>query len=576
MRRTAIGRLVLILFAAVAMPGTRVSGQDGGDAQFARQDADGTGRVELLELLAGAPEERQARLRHEFLVLDIDGNGDGVVDRDEFLRGNAGARLVQAASVEKWLRTNARSAFGKQDADQNDRLSRGEWLADVPADKAAAAAGEFRLCDFDGDGELSFLEFAATPTISGQASRRGPVPDPIVNEAVRLESVLLGDAVTVTPAGAAKALRSAFPMLDLRDLQAWDLDRDGLLSRAEVRRGVEELLGLRDTDGLVLRRENGLVFNRRNFVKMDRDRDGRLSRTEFIEKHWAGPEEATRRLERIDVNQDGYLTPGEFQRSDELWEDLLKLFQRFDVNGDGRIDRQELTAQARSWEEWAIGSIFPAFDRDGDGALSFVEFRATSLANPVADWVSQPTDGNHDGRLTLDEFQPSGASFGRGLSALMFASLDRDRDGHLSLRELEFKVDYAKARPETLFARRDLDGDGRLTLAELRQAENIPVDPGARRRFEEKLMRIEEAFRGADHNRDGALSIEEFQDPGAWVAAAVMGKSRPATVRTSSSRRTAATVAMDEESWNWRWIGLIGFNVLLLGGIAWFVLRSTG
>ncbi|MFV0445241.1 MAG: hypothetical protein ACK5Q5_16815, partial [Planctomycetaceae bacterium] len=82
-----------------------------------------------------------------------------------------------------------------------------------------------------------------------------------------------------------------------------------------------------------------------------------------------------------------------------------------------------------------------------------------------------------------------------------------------------------------------------------------------------------------DRDRDGQVSAEEFADPAATLAAVAAGKSARAVARQSTNRGPSPTTAAADEDgagplgWNWRMILLIGFNALLLGGLAWLFLR---
>jgi Ca2+-binding EF-hand superfamily protein len=119
-------------------------------------------------------------------------------------------------------------------------------------------------------------------------------------------------------AGAAAAQDSRFARADT--------DRNGVLSRAEVDRGLP---------GIAPR-----------FNEVDRNRDGNLSPDEL--RTWlANPKAADRKSEggfaehfrRADANSDGALTRAEVDKS------LPRLgakFDRIDANGDGKLTQEEL------------------------------------------------------------------------------------------------------------------------------------------------------------------------------------------------------------------------------------------
>jgi hypothetical protein len=123
---------------------------------------------------------------------------------------------------------------------------------------------------------------------------------------------------TVLAAGAAAAQDSRFARADT--------DRNGVLSRAEVDRGLP---------GIAPR-----------FNEVDRNRDGNLSPDEL--RTWsANKKSADRKSEggfaehfrRADANSDGALTRAEV---DKALPRLGAKFDRIDANGDGKLTQDEL------------------------------------------------------------------------------------------------------------------------------------------------------------------------------------------------------------------------------------------
>jgi hypothetical protein len=84
-------------------------------------------------------------------------------------------------------------------------------------------------------------------------------------------------------------------------------------------------------------------------------------------------------------------------------------------------------------------------------------------------------------------------------------------------------------------------------------------------------MQVEDGIRAADQNADRTLTLDEFSSQQAVVTSALTG--------LAPSRASIVSTEMASDSstgaWNWRFIGLIGFNILLLAGLGWLVLRST-
>ncbi len=95
----------------------------------------------------------------------------------------------------------------------------------------------------------------------------------------------------------------------------------------------------------------------RLFSRLDADKDGNISKSEFIEAQMA-------RFKRLDVDGDGAVSKEEWgaRRANANPERVQRAFERFDRNGDGKI----------SAEEWASAGerVFVRADRDRDGFLS--------------------------------------------------------------------------------------------------------------------------------------------------------------------------------------------------------------
>jgi EF hand len=135
------------------------------------------------------------------------------------------------------------------------------------------------------------------------------------------------------------------------------------------------------------------------FRDLDRDRDGRLSRTE-----WYYDAET---FTRMDANHDGLVNLREFLGTAD--DDREDRFDNLDVNGDGRI----------TWNEWHVGrEAFESLDRNGDGVLTRTEMVGSQPPQPRE--VFAALDVNHDGRLSRSEWRWSQGSF---------AERDRNGDG---------------------------------------------------------------------------------------------------------------------------------------------------
>jgi EF hand len=139
------------------------------------------------------------------------------------------------------------------------------------------------------------------------------------------------------------------------------------------------------------------------YTQYDRNRDGRISRSEFP----ADP----LLFDRADLNRDGMLTRAEaesFARSTNIEAEL----QRLDRNRDGAISRSEWRGDY---------DAFARLDRNGDGVLSQAD-RTNSGRR------FHGLDRNRDGVVTRSEWRGNNRSF---------ELKDRNNDGVLSGTELK-------------------------------------------------------------------------------------------------------------------------------------------
>ena len=189
-----------------------------------------------------------------------------------------------------------------------------------------------------------------------------------------------------------------------------DWNRDGVLSGEEVRPGGRRAQG-DPQDDYPVGQDNTLA---QRFRDLDRNRDGRISRTEWLD------DVETFRL--ADVDRNNLLTLDEFNNAD--FDDARMRFEMLDVNRNGRVERGEWRSSA---------DAFTWLDRNRDGVLSRVEVVGAEEADAFDAFTS--LDLNRDRRISIDEWSWSRRSFDQ----------------------------------------RDVNGDGLLTRAELG---NVPGTPG--------------------------------------------------------------------------------------------------
>jgi len=248
--------------------------------------------------------------------------------------------------------------------------------------------------------------------------------------------------------------------------------------------------------------------------------------------------------------------------------DLISTFLHFDSD-DGKVSAEEIAKQARPWEQSTILGIFPGFDENGDGRLSYREFGLTPLHNRVLNW-SLRRDSNHDTFLSYEEYRGSdrgGADRGPFASVMtrrFFRLQDLDKDSRLGLEEFGFPTDASKIPIAAAFKIQDKDKNGQLSFSEIfAEAKPMANDRSALERHEMRLAAAETRFLADDKDRDGGLSLAEFQQAREASLAAVERKTRA----LSRHRRTAGG--------DWFYPVILTVNALVLLGGGWYLLRRS-
>lgn len=373
--------------------------------------------------------------------------------------------LVSAAAVETAAEDTLAKRYAAADANGDKKLSLDEFLK-LPGEQPVLLR-DFKLFDMDGNQSLSPEEFDSVP-MGRPPSQRGALPDPIVQLAERaiaqmdetfgnwdqhpekqiaVQQFVQSFQLSFPDPNSVAALRGQLQL-------AADENRNNQVSRDEARRFLEIQLGIRRSDGELLRFPTGQVVNNAVYVILDENGDLQISRDEFMSRWWH-KEKLAEDWKNLDQNGNGavtyeeYLTPAWHGVTDPVEE-----FRWYDTNLDARLDSEELLARSPDWNQTLARHAFPGFDLDRDGKLSLSEFRQLPQENLVLSWNSLMPDANRDGELQFSEFTVHDGRFPL-LRLIFYLRMDTDGNGTLSPQEFTFKV----FQPQGLY-RLNADGTG--------------------------------------------------------------------------------------------------------------------
>ncbi|MFN3868512.1 MAG: EF-hand domain-containing protein [Hyphomicrobiaceae bacterium] len=249
-------------------------------------------------------------------------------------------------------------------------------------------------------------------------------------------------------------------MRELRNMHRADADRDGAVT-------LDEYLKAKTAD----------------FAAMDKNSDGAVSGDELVADMVAAMSYRSRAmLKQLDTNLDGKVTKDDFVSG------ARQRFAERDLNGDGVIDRNDMRpARGGKWDsggKWDKSDErrdAAADDKDDERAADDVAGRdedddrghgrrgrhggwgkSASIEKFVerAERAFTRMDVNNDGEINAADFEPRHSARIDFAKQKRLASLDKDRDGKVTLDEF-------LAGPKDRFARLDLDGDGKITAADL-------------------------------------------------------------------------------------------------------------
>ncbi|MBA3313860.1 MAG: EF-hand domain-containing protein [Planctomycetaceae bacterium] len=366
---------------------------------FEKLDVSGEGRLDLDELTFKTSHRNPER---DFRAADA--NGDGMLSLQEFTAGQGEP-------------DRHRRDFDVFDADH--RLSCQEYLS-VPS----RTSPDQRVCDQDPI--VAAAETRIVEVMQVFASADG-------NENLRLDADEFRNG---------RVTRDV-PGLELIRFDGWDRNSDGSVSGEEVQTVIRAAYGVQRLDGQAYRTPAGTVVNNMLFTHADENGDDRISKRAYLEGGYGG-KNAAEKFQEADLDGEGILTFAEWSRAPHRRIDPIAEFLRFDADFSGGLSHEEVMAGTQEWQHLVTQRYLTAFDNEGDQQLSLAEYRRVPMANLLAPWHVKRGDRDGDGHLSFSEFRDDNQVELAGLSREYFDRYDRDDDGKLSQQELDFRVDPNK------------------------------------------------------------------------------------------------------------------------------------
>ncbi len=370
-------------------------------------------------------------------------------------RTEANQQAEKEPSDDQWTASAVliRNQFEQLDLDGDLLLGQSEYLKGIEEPLSRSEKERFRnfiLFDFDQNQKLSPREFSSIPG-PVKPPYRGPIPDPflqLVADAVaamdesygnwnqRPDEMISAHTFVGNFLGSITPLGNRFVTGRVIDLA--DQNVDGKVNRHEAKHFLEQQLGIRLRHGRLLRDPTGRVVRYDWFLKVDQNRDGKLSELEVAGARNHVPELASS-FKRLDQNHDQLLVYDEF--SDPafgLYFDPIVWFCTVDSNFDGKIDFKELASADFSETESTRRVFFRAFDDDLDSFLSLNEYLVSPLANRNYPWFQRMKDRNADNVISYDEFVFENDEMFQLQKRYYFHRLDLDSNGVLAANEINF------------------------------------------------------------------------------------------------------------------------------------------
>ena len=466
-------------------------------AAFERHDASRSGKLDvraLREALQVVGLDLSAHSAAQ-LLQRFDRDKSGMIELGEFAALTAALRAAQLEQVTKELAQaktqlstavrvadDVRAAFDRFDLNKNGRLDYHElrnalqaYGLDHEAKHAQSLLAEF---DKDKSGSMELSEFdaliGALRKIDGREA--GSLRAALKKNEEELKAVR-AELARLQKVGVPADVRAVF--------ERFDANRSGKLDVRELRRALEAA-GLQPS----------AKEAERILVKFDADGNGLLDLSEFSQlvsemrgahiQGTRGSEEALRaglgtkdeeiaRMRAALSQKDGEIVAlrRELTRAQQVPEDVRVAFDRYDRSRRGQLDyrdlRSALHAARVDTETSEAASLFAQFEQRA-GAIELAEF-----ARLVEGFRRQHTDAVSAElkalRAEVSRLRKDRLAGADGDVRAIFSKFDRNRSGHLDVRELRaalhaLSLDASSREAAALLQRYDLDRNGLMELDE--------------------------------------------------------------------------------------------------------------
>jgi len=276
------------------------------------------------------------------------------------------------------------------------------------------------------------------------------------------------------------------------------------------------------------------------FEHLDKNRDGKLAVDEFLDGS-IGRAAGNKQEEfgQLDGDGDGFLSFDEYRKLPKPKRpDPKTEMSKLDGDGDGKLTLEEYLSDKGA--KVAGRRTFLRQDTNEDGLVTLDELKRWPNSSELSQAVRfKMRDDDQDGKLTVIEFNLWREDMGKLLAGEAdFARHDDDGDGFLTPKEFQFTYVAGGPSPEALFEKLNSNGDSRLTLDEMTDSMSL-----------RESGRVVDTFAEFDTNDDGALDLDEF-------------KARQDELDDRRHARTAPP------KWAWWRKLLVAVGCLITGGVA--------